>query len=329
MTVALHESRQTSRAVAAVRRINVAVVVFLVLYLAVGLLQPNYLEPAGMMNFLRRAAPLAILASGQLFVLISGGFDLSVGSLITLTVIGGSMLTDNDPSKTWWAIGALYGIGLIVGLINGAVVAFLRTPSIIATLGMLLSVNGVAMMWSGGSPRGYLPENFRMFGRFVFHDVPVVRIFPIAIVVLVVICGLAWWGLHATVFGRRVLAVGDNARAAELSGVQVDFVRLGVFVISALSAVTAGIMLGGFGGVSVDVGLGFELQAIAACVVGGVQLMGGRGTLVGAVAGALTLTALFALLTLLGLPQPLKDTAQGLILIVAVAFGAWRRRRTG
>ena len=329
MTVALGESWQMSRAVAAVRRINVAVVVFLVLYLAVGLLQPNYLEPAGTMIFLRRAAPLAILASGQLFVLISGGFDLSVGSLITLTVIGASMLTDNDPSKTWWAIGALYGIGLVVGLINGAVVAFLRTPSIIATLGMLLSVNGVAMMWSGGSPRGYLPENFRMFGRFVFHDVPVVRIFPIAIVVLVVVCGLAWWGLHATVFGRRVFAVGDNARAAELSGVRVDFVRLGVFVISALSAVTAGILLGGFGGVSVDVGHGFELQAIAACVVGGVQLMGGRGTLVGAVAGALTLTALFALLTLLGLPQPLKDTAQGLILIVAVAFGAWRRRRTG
>ncbi len=329
MTVALGESWQVSRAVAAVRRVNVAVVVFLVLYLAVGLLQSNYLEPAGMMIFLRRAAPLAILASGQLFVLISGGFDLSVGSLITLTVIGASMLTDNDPSKTWWAIGALYGIGLVVGLINGAVVAFLRTPSIIATLGMLLSVNGVAMMWSGGSPRGYLPENFRVFGRFVFHDVPVVRIFPIAIVVLVVVCGLAWWGLHATVFGRRVFAVGDNARAAELSGVRVDFVRLGVFVISALSAVTAGILLGGFGGVSVDVGLGFELQAIAACVVGGVQLMGGRGTLVGAVAGALTLTALFALLTLLGLPQPLKDTAQGLILIVAVAFGAWRRRRTG
>ena len=97
MTVALDESRQTSRAVAAVRRINVAVVVFLVLYLAVGLLQPAYLEPAGVMNFLRRAAPLAILASGQLFVLVSGGFDLSVGSLVTLTVIGGSMLTDNDP----------------------------------------------------------------------------------------------------------------------------------------------------------------------------------------------------------------------------------------
>jgi len=329
MTIALKEIGQRSRAAAAVRRINVAVVVFLAFYFAIGLLQPAYLEPAGVMNFLRRAAPLAILASGQLFVLVSGGFDLSVGSLVTLTVIGGSMLTANDPSKTWWAIGALYGIGLVVGLINGAVVAYLRTPSIIATLGTLLSVNGAAMMWSGGSPRGYLPDNFRMFGRFVFHDVPVIKIFPVAIIVLAVPAGLAWWGLHATVFGRRVFAVGDNARAAQLAGIRGEFVRLGVFVISALSAVTAGVMLGGFGGVSVDVGRGLELQAIAACVVGGVQLMGGRGTVVGAVAGALTLTALFTLLTLLGWPQPLKETAQGFILIAAVAFGAWRRRRAG
>jgi ribose transport system permease protein len=328
MTIALKDNAGRP-GTSLVRRINLAVVVFLVFYLAIGLLQPSYLEPAGAMNFLRRAAPLAILAAGQIFVLVSGGFDLSMGSLVTLTVIGGSMLTANDPSNTWWAIGALYGVGLAVGAINGAVVAYLRAPSIIATLGTLLSVNGVAMMWSGGSPRGYLPDNFRMFGRFVFHDVPVVRIFPLAIVVLVVVGGLAWWGLHGTVFGRRVFAVGDNARAAELAGVRVDIVRVGVFVISALAAVTAGIMLGGFGGVSVDVGRGLELQAIAACVVGGVQLMGGRGTVVGAMAGALTMTALFTLLTLLGWPQPLKETAQGLILIIAVAFGAWRRRRTG
>jgi ribose transport system permease protein len=328
MTIALKDNARRP-GTSLVRRINLAVVVFLVFYLAIGLLQPSYLEPAGAMNFLRRAAPLAILAAGQIFVLVSGGFDLSMGSLVTLTVIGGSMLTANDPSNTWWAIGALYGVGFAVGVINGAVVAYLRAPSIIATLGTLLSVNGVAMMWSGGSPRGYLPDNFRMFGRFVFHDVPVVRIFPLAIVVLVVVGGLAWWGLHGTVFGRRVFAVGDNARAAELAGVRVDIVRVGVFVISALAAVTAGIMLGGFGGVSVDVGRGLELQAIAACVVGGVQLMGGRGAVVGAMAGALTMTALFTLLTLLGWPQPLKETAQGLILIIAVALGAWRRRHTG
>ena len=101
---------------------------FLLFYLVIGLLQPNYFEPAGAMNFLRRAAPLAILAAGQLFVLVSGGFDLSVGSLVTLTVVGGSMLTANDPGNTWWAIAVLYAIGLCVGLINGAVVAYLRTP---------------------------------------------------------------------------------------------------------------------------------------------------------------------------------------------------------
>jgi ribose transport system permease protein len=329
MTIALDDGSQRSWAVAFARRINFAVVVLLVFYLAVGFLQPSYLEPAGVMNFLRRAAPLAILASGQIFVLVSGGFDLSVGSLVTLTVIGGSMLAANDPTKTWWAIGVLYGIGVLVGLVNGAVVAYLRTPSIIATLGTLLSVNGVALMWSGGAPRGYLPDNFRMFGRFVFHDVPVIKIFPLAILVLAAVAALAWWGLQGTVFGRRVFAVGDNARAARLAGVNVELVRIGVFVISSLSAVTAGVMLGGYGGVSVDVGLGLELQSIAACVVGGVQLMGGRGTVVGAVAGALTLTALFTLLTLLGLPQPLKETAQGLILIAAVAFGAWRRRLVG
>jgi ribose transport system permease protein len=329
MTIALDDGSRRSRAVAFARRINVAVVVLLVFYLAVGLLQPSYLEPPGIMNFLRRAAPLAILASGQIFVLVSGGFDLSVGSLVTLTVIGGSMLTANDPTKTWWAIGVLYALGLIVGLVNGAVVAYLRTPSIIATLGTLLSVNGVAMMWCGGAPRGYLPDNFRMFGRFMLHDVPATKILPLAVIVLAVVTALAYWGLHGTVFGRRIFAVGDNVRAAQLAGVRVEFVRLGVFAISALSAVTAGIMLGGFGGVSIDVGLGLELQAIAACVIGGVQLMGGRGTVVGAVAGALTLTALFTLLTLLGLPQPLKETAQGLILIAAVAFGAWRRRRAG
>ena len=304
-------------------------VVFIVLYACVGFLQPSYLEPTGFMNFLRRTAPLAILASGQVFVLIAGGFDLSMGALVTLTVVGGSMLADNDPANTWWTIGVLYLIGLGVGALNGLVISFLRVPSIIATLGMSLCVNGAAMMWSGGSPRGYLPDNFRAFGRLVLHGVPIIGTFPIAVAVLIVAVALAYWALHVTVFGQRVFAVGDNARAAELAGVRVSATRIAAFVISALSAVTGGIMLGGFAGVSVGVGVGLELQAIAACVIGGVQLMGGRGSVVGAVAGALCLFALFTLLNLVGLPQPLKDTAQGLILISAVASGSYRLRRAG
>jgi ribose transport system permease protein len=319
--------RRSAGAIA--EHLNIAVVVFVVLYICVGILQPSYLEPTGFMGFLRRCAPLSILAMGQLFVLIVGGFDLSMSAVVTLTVIGGSMLADNDPANTWWTIGVLYAIGLLIGALNGIIVSFLKVPSIIATLGMLLCVDGTAMMWSGGSPRGYLPDNFRAFGRLVLRDVPVVGSFPIAVGVLIAATAFAWWMLHVTVFGQRVLAVGDNPRAAQLAGVNVAGTRIAAFVISALSAVTGGIMLGGFGGVSVGVGTGLALQAIAACVIGGVQLMGGRGSVVGAVAGAFSLYALFTLLNLVGLPQPLKDTAQGLILISAVASGAWRQRRVG
>jgi ribose transport system permease protein len=309
------------------RRLNLGVAVFVALFAVVAITQPSYVEPAGFLNFLRRAAPLAVLACGQVFVIVSGGFDLSVGSLVTLTVIGGSMMTANDPAKTWTALAALYAIGAVVGLINGLVVSLLKVPSIIATLGMLLSLNGIALTWSGGAPRGYLPENFRMFGRLVFRGVPVIGALPLAVLILLAVAVLAWWGLHGTVYGRRVPAVGDNPRAAELAGVPVAATRVAAFVVSALAAVTAGIMLGGFGGVSTDVGSGLELQAIAACVIGGAQLMGGRGDVMGAVAGALSLFALFTLLNLFGLPQALRDTAQGLILIVAVASGASRRGR--
>ena len=329
MTVALHGRPPRSVGADLVRRLNIGVAVFAVLFAAVAVKQPSYIEPAGFLNFLRRAAPLAILASGQVFVIVSGGFDLSVGSLATLTVIGGSMLTGGDPGSTWIAIATVYAIGLGVGLANGLVVSFLKVPSIIATLGMLLSLNGVAMVWSGGSPRGYLPTNFRIFGRFVFRDVPVIGTLPLAVPILAAVAALAWWGLHGTVFGRRVFAVGDNPRAAELAGVPVASTRVAAFAVSALTAVTAGIMLGGFGGVSTDVGQGLELQAIAACVIGGAQLMGGRGSVVGVVAGALALFALFTLLNLLGLPQALRDTAQGLILIMAAALGAHRHQRRG
>lgn len=329
MTVALPRPQRDFSFGRLSKRFNIGVVIFLVLFAAVGLKSHNYVEPAGFMNFLRRAAPLAVLASGQLFVIVSGGFDLSVGSLVTLCVLGASMMTGGDPSLTWVAIAALYAMGLVVGLVNGIAVAYLKVPSIIATLGMLLSVNGVAMMWSGGSPRGYLPDNFRMFGRLVFRDVPLVGQAPVSVMALIVVAALAVWGLHGTVFGRRVFAVGDNPRAAELAGVRVDLTRIACFLVSALSAVTAGILLGGFGGVSTDVGQGLELQAIAACVIGGAQLMGGRGTVVGAVFGALSLFALFTLLNLLGWPQALRDAAQGLILISAVAFGARRQRDGG
>jgi len=310
-------------------QINPVYVVLVVLLIAIAVQNISFLEPQGYMNFLKRSAPLAILAAGSVFVIVAGGFDLSVGALITVTVIGSSMLLNNNPDATWWVILLMLGLGVLVGIINGLVVCYLRVPSLIATLGMMITLNGAALIWSGGSPRGYLPDSFRFFGRYNFQDVPIVGLLPAAVIILVVAGFALYWLMHRTNLGRLVHAIGDNARAAQLAGVPVERVRILAFVISAVSAVIAGIMLGGFAGVSTDVGSGYELQAITAAVLGGAQLLGGRGSVPAAMAGALTLQAIFTLLNFLGLPKPVRDVVQGVILIAAVAVAMYRRKKTG
>jgi ribose transport system permease protein len=223
----------------------------------------------------------------------------------------------------------MLGMGLIVGLINGLVVSYLKVPSLIATLGMMITLNGVAFMWSGGAPRGYLPDTFRFFGRYNITDIPVISLLPVAVICLVVFGVILWWGMHRTNFGRMLHAVGDNQQAARLAGVPVERVRISAFVISSLTAVLAGVILGGRAGVSVNIGSGFELQAITAAVIGGAQLLGGRGSVPATIAGALALEAIFTLLNLLGLAQPVRLVVQGLILIGAVAFATYQRKRAG
>jgi ribose transport system permease protein len=321
------ERSRWSRAVQAARSVAPIYIVFLVLFIGVGILNPRFLEPSGFLNFLRRAAPLTVLTAGQLFVIVSGGFDLSVGSLMSVMVIGASLLINNDPANTWWAILALFGIGIVVGLINGIIVAYLKVPSLIATLGMLLALRGAGLYWTGGAPRGYLTDNFRMFGRGWIEPFPFIERLPYAVVVLFVVGAIAYYIFHQTNYGRQVLAVGDNPRAAQLSGINVRRVQVIAFVLSALSAVVAGILQGGFGGVNPEAGTGFELQAISAAVLGGAVLLGGRGSVLAAMTGALALEALFTLLNLLGLPKPLRDTVQGLIIIGAVAYAAFSGRR--
>lgn len=308
---------------------NPVYVLVVALILAIIVMNPAFGEPTGYMNFLKRVTALAILSAGALYVIVSGGFDLSVGSIMTLTVIGSSMLASNDPSSTYWIIPLMLGIGAIIGLVNGLVVSYLKVPSLIATLGMMITLNGVAFMWSGGAPRGYLPDTFRFFGRYNITDVPVISILPVAVLCLVGFGAILWWGMHRTNFGRMLHAVGDNPQAARLAGVPVQRVRISAFVVSALTAVLAGIILGGRAGVSVDIGSGFELQAITAAVIGGAQLLGGRGSVPATIAGALALEAIFTLLNLLGLAQPVRLVVQGLILIGAVALATYQRKRSG
>ncbi len=314
---------------ARLKQINPVFLILALLFVAIAILSPYFLQPTGYMNFLKRAAPIAILAVGQLYVINSGGFDLSAGALVTLTVIGSSILLDGDASATWWVILAMLGAGVIVGTVNALVVSWLKVPSIIATLGMMITLSGIALTWSGGAPRGYLPENFRFFGRYLIKDLPLIKILPVAVIVMVVVCAAMWWLMHRTNYGKRLIAMGDNPKAALLAGVPLTETRIVAFVMSSVSAVIAGILLGGFAGVSTDVGVGLELQAITAAVIGGAQLLGGRGTVGATIAGALVLQAMFTLLNILGFPKPIRDVVQGLILISAVVIAGYRRRRSG
>jgi ribose transport system permease protein len=311
-----------------VSRIHPAYVALAILLVILAAYNPNFLTTRGIMNFLQRSASLCVVSIGQMFVLVTGGFDLSQGSLITLTVMGSALMINNDPALTWSTIAVVYAIGIASGLFNGLVVSFLKVPSIIVTLGALLSLKGVALAWSGGSPQGYLPYNFRQFGRVTLRDVPLIEVLPIAVIALAAVIAICGWLLHGTTFGRLALIVGDNPRAAELAGVRVRLVRIVAFLVSAMTAVTAGILLGGFAGPAQDVGDGYELQAIAANVLGGTQLLGGRGSVAGVVAGSLTLTALFTVLNLIGLPKPLRDAVQGGVLVAAVAYSV-RRQTNG
>jgi ribose transport system permease protein len=302
-------------------------VVLLGLLVWIAILNPNFTEPPVFLAFLKRAAPLMILAAGQLFVIVSGEFDLSVGSLVTAVVVAADGLTEGVPDRTWWVVIALFGLGILVGLVNGVVTTRLYVPSFITTLGMLLILQGAVLYWSGGAPKGSLPENFRVFGRRGIEDLPVIEQLPYSVIILVVVGVAAVLLLHRTTFGKQLFAAGGNPRAAALSGVDVPLVRTLAFVLSGISAVIAGILVGGFAGISQDAGAGYEFQAISAVVLGGAVLGGGRGSMVAAMAGALALEALFTLLNLLGLPKPLRDAVQGLIIIGAVAYAAYRLRR--
>jgi ribose transport system permease protein len=314
-----------ARGFAVLRAIPVVWFVLAILLVWISYESTVFLTADGILAYLKRAAPIAILAIGAYFVLVSGEFDLSVGSLVTVCVVVAARLSDGDPSNTVPVIALLFAIGIAVGLFNGFCTTILRVPSFIVTLAMLLILNGLVFLWTGGAPRGSLADNFREIGREGITGVPWIEEIPYSVLVLVAFAGAALWLTRAG-YGRRVLAVGDNDRAAALSGISVPRVRIAAFVISATSAVIAAILLGGFAGVTAQVGQGLEFEAITAAVLGGTVLGGGKGSVTGAIGGALVLQALFILLNLYSVESAVEEAVTGALIIAAVSVAAFRAR---
>lgn len=292
----------------------------LVIFVVIFFVNASFLEPPSLMGFVRIAAPLIVLAIGQYFVIVAGELDLSVGSLVGAQVVIAARMIDGEDGRTLPVLLLMLAFGVAVGLVNGLITTLLKVQSLITTLGMMLVLFGAVRLWTGGAPTGALSDAFRVAGRGGI-DLPVVRQLPWSLVIVVACAALAIWLMRGS-YGRSLIATGDNDRAAAFSGVRVWQLRTGAFVMSSVLATLAAVLIGGFAGVTAQVGQGLEFSAITAVVLGGVVLGGGRGSIIGAIGGALTLQALFTLFNQLAFPSTIRPTAQGVILIAAVAYAA-------
>ncbi|WP_413332539.1 ABC transporter permease [Brevibacterium sp. GP-SGM9] len=309
---------------------GIVLVLLIVILTAIIVLNPSFAEPGSLMRFIQRVAPIAIVAIGQYFVIVSGEFDLSMGAVVTAQVMTAGHLIGEDDTKTGPVLVLMLGIGIIVGIVNGLATTLLKVPSFIVTLGTMLVIHGGVMWWTGGTATGNPAESFRRLGRGGIEGLPVVDLLPYAVLVLIAVIVFAVW-ISRRPFGQTVVAIGDNARAATFAGANVWRTKTFAFVLSSLSATVAGVLLAGYAGVHPSVGQGYEFTAITAVVLGGVVLGGGRGTVLGALIGAFTLESLFTLLNFTTVPATMRDAIQGAIIIAAVAYSgvifAKRRKR--
>lgn len=290
--------------------------------IVLGLRSPSSVEPGNLVNLVRQGAPLGLVAIGQTAVMISGGLDLSVGSTVILADVMAAQMISGVEARVIPVVLLVLGVGAFIGLINGLLVTVFNVTPFIATLGMSFVVNGAALLYSGGAPRGSIPPGMRFWGTGFFAD-----FIPAAAVVLIVVALVATLILSRTTWGRRLVAVGANRQAARLSGVSVRRVTLFAYIFSGLMAAAGGLLLVAFVGVgTLEVGTNFLLGSIAASVIGGTPFEGGRGTIVGTIGGVLFLQVLYSILTALALPTSGRRIAEGVIILIAVALYARSRR---
>lgn len=269
-------------------------------------------------------AVVALLAIGETFVIVAGGIDLSVGSVLALSgVVCALVLSSDHGYPIWLGIGAGLGVGGLCGLINGLLVTQAKLPPFIVTLGMMGICRGIAKIPSDGQTISGLPEPFTALGDSrVLWD-----LVPIPVLVLLVVAAIAIFTLRFTRFGRYCYAMGSNWEAARLSGVNVKLYMTLVFTICGLLAGLAGVVATARLGIGQPTGgIAYELDGIAAVVIGGASLMGGIGTVTGTMVGAWTMAVLRNGCDIIDVSQHWQDVVIGGAIIAAVLIDRLRRK---
>ncbi|MDM5361498.1 ABC transporter permease [Peribacillus sp. RS7] len=284
------------------------------LFIVITVLNPSFMEPNNILNLLRQTSINALIAFGMTFIILTGGIDLSVGSILALSsaLMAGMMVSGMDP-----ILAILVGIllGAIMGIINGILVSKGKMAPFIVTLATMTIFRGLTLVYTDGKPITGIgdSEMFQMLGRGYFLGLPVPA------VVMVIAFLILWFLLHKTSFGRKTYAIGGNERASRISGIKVDRVKVAIYGLAGTMAAIAGaILTSRLNSAQPTAGQSYEMDAIAAVVLGGTSLSGGKGRLFGTLVGVLIIGTLNNGMNLLGVSSFYQQVVKGAVILIAV-----------
>ena len=295
--------------------------VVVVLAIAFAIINPRFATLANFINIFTQASYYIIIAVGMTFVITSAGIDLSVGSLLALvTVVGFELISDGMHPVL--GVLVMFALGGLIGCLTGALVAYVKIPPFIATLGMMVSLRGLALVHSAGNMHYGLPPSITWLGQGDVFGIPV----PVGIALLFALFGA--WLFNHTKFGLYVRALGGNREAARLAGVPVNAIEVAVYALMGLVTALGGlIMIARIDSTQATIGTAMEIHVIAAVIIGGTSLFGGRGTVYGTVLGAILLSMMTNALVIAGVDYFWQLVVMGIIVLIAVAINNLRERR--
>ncbi|AVD57298.1 MULTISPECIES: ABC transporter permease subunit [Heyndrickxia] len=305
---------KTSRKTAGILQKLGPLLAFILLFIVVAILNPSFIAPLNLLNLLRQVSINALIAFGMTFVILTGGIDLSVGSTLALSsaLMAGMIVSGLDPIL---AIIVSAFIGALLGAVNGLFITKGKVAPFIATLATMTIYRGLTLVYTNGNPIAGLGDHlaFQLFGRGYFIGIPVPAI------TMVITFVILWFILHKTSFGRKTYAIGGNEKAAFVSGIKVDRMKWMIYSLAGLLAALAGsILTSRLNSAQPTAGVSYEMDAIAAVVLGGTSLSGGKGRIFGTLVGALIIATLNNGLNLLGVSSFYQQVVKGVVILIAV-----------
>lgn len=319
------KDKKTSRWTGSLQQM-LALVSLIIITVVFSFMSPNFMTLSNITTILMAATVTGILSLGVTFVIVTGGIDLSVGTAMIFCGVMAGVFMTYWGWPLWLGIIATIAVGAIVGFLNGFAVAVLNIPPFIATLGMMMITQGLSLVISGTKPI-YFNDTPGFANIMNVPIIPGTRI-PLGVLIFILMMVFSWFVLSKTLLGRYTFAIGSNEKATALSGVNVTKWKVWIYTFSGLFIGLAGILQASrLNSAQPSGGMGLELQAIAAVVIGGTSLSGGKGSITGTVIGAMIMAVLTNGLRIITVPQEWQSVAVGLVILLAVYLDQSRRSR--